>query len=66
MQSGIFKPVLMTQQDAADYLGTTVQTLNTWRAHGKNPIPFVRWGNRIKYLKEDIDTWIKENKQSAS
>lgn len=58
--------VLMTQLEAAEYLGTTVRTLNTWRHHGKNPIPFVRWGNRIKYLKEDLENWIKENKQPAS
>lgn len=58
--------VLMTQQEAAEYLGTTVGTLNTWRHHGKNPIPFVRWGNRIKYIKEDLENWIKENKQPAS
>ena len=66
MKDGIFKSVLMTQQEAAEYLGTTVGTLNTWRHHGKHPIPFVRWGNRIKYLKEDLENWIKENKQPAS
>lgn len=55
------KRILMTQQEAAAYLGTTVQTLNTWRHHGKNPIPFVRWGNRIRYRKEDIDTWLTAN-----
>ena len=66
MKDGIFKSVLMTQQEAAEYLGTTVGTLNTWRHYGKNPIPFVRWGNRIKYLKEDLENWIKENKQPAS
>lgn len=57
----ILRPALMTQAEAAKYLGTTVGTLNTWRHHGKNPIPFVRWGNRVKYRKEDIDKWVAEN-----
>lgn len=53
--------VLMTQAQAAKYLGTTVGTLNTWRHYGKNPIPFIRWGNRIKYRKADIDNWLNTN-----
>lgn len=51
--------ILMTQKEAAQYLGTTVGTLNTWRHYGKDTIPFVRWGNRIRYRKEDLDTWIQ-------
>ena len=47
--------VLMTQKEAAEYLHTTVGTLNTWRHYGKDKIPFVRWGNRIRYRKEDLD-----------
>lgn len=53
--------ILMTQKEAAEYLGTTVGTLNTWRHYGKDKIPFVRWGNRIRYWKEDIDQWIENN-----
>ena len=51
--------VLMTQKEAAEYLHTTVGTLNTWRHYGKDKIPFVRWGNRIRYRKEDLYAWIQ-------
>lgn len=51
--------ILFTQKEAAAYLGTTVGTLNTWRHYGKDKIPYVRWGNRIRYRKEDLDTWIE-------
>lgn len=51
-------PILMDQRAAATYLGTTVGTLNSWRHYGKNKIPFVRWGSRIRYRKEDLDAWI--------
>ena len=51
--------VLMNQAEAAKYLGTTVGTLNGWRHYGKNTIPFLRWGNRIRYRKVDLDNWIQ-------
>lgn len=50
---------LMNQAEAAKYLGTTVGTLNTWRHYGKQKIPYIRWGNRIRYRKADLDTWLK-------
>ncbi len=59
ISSNNIHPVLMTQREAATYLGTTVGTLNSWRHYGKDNIPFVRWGNRIRYRQEDLDTWIK-------
>jgi len=52
---------LMDQRAAAAYLGTTVGTLNTWRHYGKQKIPFMRWGNRIRYRKEDLDAFIAKN-----
>lgn len=52
---------LMDQRAAATYLGTTVGTLNTWRHYGKQKIPFMRWGNRIRYRKEDLDAFIAKN-----
>ena len=58
--------VLMTQKEAAMYLGTTVGTLNSWRHYGKNTIRFVRWGKRIRYRKEDLDAWITEHLQDNS
>lgn len=60
------KTVLMTQREAATYLGTTVGTLNSWRHYGKDKIPFVRWGNRIRYRQEDLDVWITEHIVTAN
>ena len=53
--------ILLNQKEAAEYLGTTVGTLNTWRHYSKDKIPFVRWGNRIRYRKEDLDSWIQSH-----
>ena len=51
----------MNQKEAAAYLGTTVKSLNTWRALGKYKIPYVRWGHNIRYRKEDLDAWIMDH-----
>lgn len=61
IQMEINNPILLTQTQAAKYIGTTVGTLNTWRHYGRNPLPYIKWGNRIKYRKEDLDAWIAEN-----
>ncbi len=52
---------LMTQREAAQYLGTSVGVLNVWRHLGKQKIPFVRWGRHIRYRKADLDAWIDSN-----
>lgn len=55
------KQCLLDQKQAAEYLGVTVGTLDTWRSYGKHNIPFLRLGSRIKYRKEDLDKWIKSH-----
>ncbi len=56
------KPQLLDQKMAAAYLGTTVASMNTLRAQNKLNIPFVRFGRRIKYQREDLDAWIAQNR----
>lgn len=56
---------LMDQKTAATYLGTTVGSLNVWRATGKHKIPYVRWGHNIRYRKEDLDAWIAEHLENV-
>ena len=58
--------ILVSQKEAAKMLGTTVGSLNVLRATGRNPIPFVRWGNRIRYRRDDIEKWIADNTVSGA
>ena len=57
---------LFNQKEAAEYLGTTVGTLNSWRHDGKLTIPFVRWGYRVRYKKSDLDKWIEEHTENLT
>ena len=51
--------ILLNQKEAAEYLGTTVKSLNSLRYLGHSTLPYIRWGNRIKYRKSDLDAWIE-------
>ena len=52
---------LLTQKEAAEFLGTTVNSLNTLRHYGKITIPFVRWGRSIRYRQSDLTAWIESH-----
>lgn len=50
---------LLDQKQAAEYLGTTVSTLNSLRYAGKlKDLPYVRFGNRIRYTQTALDAYI--------
>jgi len=65
MSETTFNTSLMDQKTAAAYLGTTVGSLNVWRATGIHKIPYVRWGHNIRYRKEDLDAWIIEHLENV-
>lgn len=65
MSETTFNTSLMDQKAAAKFLGTTVASLNTWRATGKHKIPYVRFGHCIRYRKEDLDAWIVEHLENV-
>lgn len=57
---------LFTEEEAADYLGMSRSYLRQDRTNGtlkhRTPGPnFCRFGTMIRYTKEDLDTWIKNN-----
>lgn len=63
------KPLLhdyMSQQEVADELNVTVETLRRWRVHGAGP----RWfrfglGMRLMYNRQDVKDWIEEQREAA-
>lgn len=59
------KQNLMTVQDASEFLGLSVSTLNKWRCYGKGPV-FLKLGRVIRYRKEDLETYIEERLKSST
>jgi predicted DNA-binding transcriptional regulator AlpA len=56
---------LITPQELAENLGTTVGTLSQWRYLGKGP-KFVKTGRSIRYRVADVTVWMQENTRSQS
>ena len=64
------KPLLhdyMSQQEVAEELGVTVETMRRWRVHGAGP----RWfrfglGMRLMYNRQDVKDWIEEQHNAAA
>lgn len=52
-----FKRRLLEVQEAAEYLGLSVSTLNKWRCYGEGP-KFVKLGRAIRYRMSDLDEYI--------
>jgi excisionase family DNA binding protein len=60
-----------TEKEAAEYVGFSPSTLRQGRMTGardgriKTP-PYVRNGRSIRYLREDLDRWLEENRVQYS
>lgn len=49
---------LMSPDEAARYLGVTVQTLAAWRWKKVGP-PYRKVGRRVRYDPTELDSWTK-------
>ena len=50
---------LLTPLETGEYLGISKKTLANWRSKGTSP-KFIKLGNKVFYLKEDLDAWIQQ------
>lgn len=58
-----------TEIETAQYLGVSRATLRTGRMEGKRgkrmtTPPFVKVGRKVIYLRDDLDRWLEENRQT--
>lgn len=56
-------PVLMTQQQAADYLGVSLERLRAEVSKGR--MTYVRVGERRKFTEADLLAWIDRRKATC-
>jgi len=55
---------LMSVEQAADFLGLAVSTLNKWRCYGDGPT-FIKMGRSVRYRISDLNDYV-ENRQAES
>lgn len=54
-------PEVATPKQIADYVGSTVQALAQDRYLGRG-LPYVRYGGRIRYLRQDVQDYLAANR----
>lgn len=69
METGITAR-LLTERDAATYVGMSRQFLRKSRLDGAREDhtpgpPFIRLGRSIRYAIDDLDAWISEHRQQV-
>lgn len=59
------KATVMTVQQASEYLGLAVSTLNKWRCHGGGPV-FIKMGRAVRYRIEDLEAFVLGGRASST
>jgi predicted DNA-binding transcriptional regulator AlpA len=49
---------LISNADAAVYVGVSVRTLDTWRCTRRYQIPFIKIGSKVSYRQSELDRWL--------
>ena len=52
---------LLSQREAARYLGVATNTLAVWKCTGRYKLPCIKIGRLVKYRKTDLDAFIAAN-----
>ena len=49
---------MIDRRQAAEFLGVAVGTLANWECTGRNRLPHVKIGKRVRYRVADLERWI--------
>jgi predicted site-specific integrase-resolvase len=62
-QGGLLEdmPDLLSPSQVAEFLQISTSTLASWRSSKNGKIPYCKIGNKVFYMKADIETFIEEN-----
>ena len=52
---------LLSNEEAAAYLGIKTNTLTIWRTTKRFEIPYIQIGRKIRYKKSDLDKFLNKN-----
>lgn len=50
---------LLSNQEAADYIGVSPNTLEVWRCTKRYDLPYIRVGRKIRYRREALDAFLE-------
>ena len=53
---------LLSEVDAAEFLGLSIRTLQSWRLTGAGPV-YSKIGSRVRYARADLDAFVAANRR---
>lgn len=53
-----FESDLLSNEEAASYLGVASNTLPVWRTTKRYPLPYIKVGRLVKYRRSDLDAFL--------
>ena len=56
---------LLTNEEAAAYLGLKPGTLDVWRSTKRYSLPYIKVGRLVRYRKSDLDRFLEEQTRAA-
>lgn len=59
------RPQLLTNREAADFIGISPGTLDVWRSEKRYLIPYYKVGGRVYYDSGDLLAWLRVRKVHA-
>jgi excisionase family DNA binding protein len=51
--------VLLTREQAAEFLGVSINTLAVWASTKRYALPVVKVGRSVRYRQSDLDQWLE-------
>ncbi len=57
---------LLSNEEAAEYIGVRKETLDAWRCIGRYQIPHIKVGRLVKYRKSDLDAWLESRRVACA
>jgi len=65
MEAHVNTRLVMNVQQAANYLGLAVSTLNKWRCYGDGPL-FIKMGRSVRYRVKDLNDYVEGRRAEST
>jgi excisionase family DNA binding protein len=56
---------LVNQKQAAQFLGLSPRTLESWRLTGNGPA-YIKVGRRVRYRRSDLEAWLDARRRTST
>lgn len=57
---------LLNRDEAAAMLGLKPTTLAIWACTGRNSLPYIKVGSRVRYRRSDLDRWLLDRTRGTT